>query len=241
MIWHVRSYVHVTLNVEQAELGVAVDALAQMLSLRHLLLEESPEDEDEMVKAALVGETVAACMRRTPLLRRCGHRADVRRCSADFLMYNRNFLDSHYAALHQHSLAIEQHPRPVQLEELIFYNYVEQWSTGVCDDVLRMPNLRTLVLRFGKWRPALTLLLQHVTDLSLLFADRKGALQVLDVVGHQLVKLFLFRVSFNCLKFTKPYGRRPSGRPLQIEIIILDHNMYLRQNAWKILRIIFCW
>lgn len=184
------------MHLKKDELQSAVDALAQMPRLRHLLFETSQSKAVlGEITAASMEEIVAACLRRMPLLKRCGHRVDLRRCSIDFLFYNRNYLESHDLALRQQT-AIGGHAFQ-HLQELIFYNFIET-PPKISDDVLRMPNLRTLVLRFNQWHPRLLHLLKNVTDLSLMIADRAGALQVLTAIGPQLTKVFFLRVSIWC-------------------------------------------
>jgi hypothetical protein len=180
---------------EQDEMSNAIDALAQMRRLRHLLFETQPQEA--------LGKTVAACLRRMPLLKRCGRRIDLRHSNEYLLYYDRDVLFSHDEALRQQSAS--GRPPFQLLQEIFFHHFPEEPpETQISDDVLRMPNLRTLVLRLYQWRPKMLHLLRNVTDLSLVSAlIRPDALQLFNAVGPQLTKLFLFRVSFSPSKYMR--------------------------------------
>jgi hypothetical protein len=165
----------------------ALDALAQMRRLRHLLFETQPQEA--------LGKTVAACLQRMPLLRRCGRRVDLLHCNEHFLAYDWEVLRSHDKALRQ--LTTSGEPPFQLLQEIFFHHFPEEPpETQISEHVLRMPNLRTLVLRLHQWRPKLLHLLRNVTDLSLLNAKRPDAIQLFNAVGPQLTQIFLFRVCF---------------------------------------------
>lgn len=160
----------------------ALDALAQMPQLCHLLFETRPEAE--------LGRTVAACLRRMPLLRRCGRRIDpsqLYKFEVDSDISD--FCNSHTDALRQQAASGGS---LLQLEEVFFSNSGS--DTPLSEAVLRMPNLRTLVLDLGHWNPQLLLLLQNVTELCLLNATRSDAIQLLAAIGPQLGKLTILKV-----------------------------------------------
>jgi hypothetical protein len=172
---------------EQDEMSTAIDALAQMRRLRHLMFATRPREA--------LGDTVAACLRRMPLLKRCGRRVDLSHSNEYHLCYERDVVVSHDEALRQQSAS--GGPPFQLLQELFFHHFPEESpETQISDDVLRMPNLRTLVLRLcHQWRPKLLHLLRNVTDLSLVNAlKRPSALQLFNAVGPQLTKLYLCQV-----------------------------------------------
>jgi hypothetical protein len=176
----------VTTDLEMA--GDADDvalALAQMPQLRYLLFRGSVRQTDTMDEMM-----VGACLRRMPLLRRCGRPIDA------LFSYLSSSSESFFegldvALLHQTEIG----GPPFQLEEAIFHD--RRTTTQLLpfsDDVLRMPNLRKLALSLYQWRPQLLHLLQNVTDLSLTRFDRDILGKVLNAVGPQLKRLLFTRV-----------------------------------------------
>jgi hypothetical protein len=203
------SYLHVLIGVgEQDEMSTAIDALARMRHLRHLLFETRPR--------AAMGEIVAACLRRMPLLRRCGPRVHLRHSEEYLLSYDGDVFLSHDVALRQQTASGDP---PFQLlQELFFHHFPDEPPGTISDDVLRMPNLRTLVLRLLQWRPKMLHLLQNVTDLSLVSAlKRADALQLFNAVGPQLTKLFLFHVSLFFCNIYGEIGRVSASKGLKRE------------------------
>ena len=159
----------------------AVEALAQMRHLRHLVFETQPEAE--------LGWMTSACLYHMPLLRRCGRPVDPSRF---YYLYSREmaaYLKVHLTALKQH------HGPPLQLEEAFFYHQTtEYYPDYVPIFNLRMPNLSKLALYFSGWHPCVLTVLQNVTELSLYVESRREAKQVLDAVGHQLRKVIFMKV-----------------------------------------------
>jgi len=178
------SYLQVTICVDaqnKFEALESVEALAQMPHLRHLVFETTPEGE--------LGWMVAACLRRMPLLRRCGRRVDPKK----LYEFTENSVVSEFCKVHMDALR-QHHGASLQLEEVFFW--YRGAETPLSEHVLRMPNLRTLALDFDQWSPKLLPLLQNVTDLCLINAPRSEALQLLAAVGPQLRTLATFKVTF---------------------------------------------
>lgn len=178
------SLLHVTICVDKEkrfEMLEAVDALAQMPRLRHLLFETTPEAE--------LGWTVAACLRRMPVLRRCGRRIDLNQFYYKDCKNMAAYLKVHMDALKEQVAASGP---PFQLEEAFFCHT----SSYIADPkaVVRMPNLRTLALCLLSWHPSILILLQNVTELSLFAESRPVVMQVLAAVGHQLQKVTFMKV-----------------------------------------------
>jgi hypothetical protein len=175
-------------------------ALAQMPQLRYLLFRGSVRQTDTMNEMM-----VGACLRRMPLLRRCGRPIDAlySYLSSSFESF---FEGLDLALLHRTEIG----GPPFQLEEAIFHDHRSHNTTQLqlpfSDDVLLMPNLRKLALSIYHWRPQLLHLLQNVTDLSLTRFDRDILGKVLNAVGPQLQRLLFtgVRVYFTFLDNFSP-------------------------------------